>query len=404
MKQIFFLLLVCILAASAFAVDYGAVLSGNFLTEDLGNASPTDERTSSVVGLFSPWFSVPLGNADLFVSAGIQTDYTNYREDKIIYIPELYRFEFSGIFNDIHFRAGRIHWQDTSHIVAKGNFDGVDMLLDTGKIRHGASVLYTGFLYYDTANINISPTDNKDYSVHFDPDNFSETYFAPRRLLVTFYGEFPGLPFQRGTLFAGLMFQLDLADSEEHFHTQYFLARYMINYQQFDFSASGAVQLENNDEYGVRFAYAASLEWGWRLPSSFNDRLSLGMKWASGDGPHTTPFFPVVYEELGAVLKTHLSGIMRLTLKYEARLLPVLSAEVRTHYFFRTDSITFSDPDIAKDAYTLGAEAGGALLFVPLSDLSFSLSGGVFLPKTGAAMHDDAPNRWSLSMGTILSF
>ena len=410
MKRIIILLAVfilCVAIAPVFAVDYGALFSAYYLAEDL---SEDLDATNRITGTIAPWLSAQLGeNADFYFSAAlIQFDYADYREkDELLYIPELYRLEVSGKPNDnLYVKAGRFYWEDTSRLVANGRFDGANVLLDKGDFRIGASALYTGLLYYDSAKINVSPTDPKaeNYIAPVDYSNFSDTYFAPKRVMASVYAEFPGFPFERGNLYAGLMGQFDLSDADEKFHTQYLLVRYTMTYQQFDAAVAGVAELENTEADGTRAAFAASVEGGWRLPSAITDRLSLGVKWGSGEGPGTAAFFPVVREELGLAFKPWLTGMMSIIARYEARILPVLSAEVWGKYFLRTDSETYLDPDIEKDSYALGAEFGGSLLFVPYSDLSFSLGGGVFLPQTGAAMRDDAPARWSVAMGVIFSF
>jgi hypothetical protein len=95
---------------------------------------------------------------------------------------------------------------------------------------------------------------------------------------------------------------------------------------------------------------------------------------------------------------------MTLSGAWEARLFPSLSAEGRARYFLRTDSDTFYDPHLENDSYLLGLELSGALRWVPVSDLLFSLGGGVFLPRTGRALGDDAPVCRRLTAGVIFSF
>ena len=402
MKRIIFFLLAALLIApgAAFAADYGAVLSGNYLLEDLGEPL---EKTNRFIGIVSPWFSAPLGEMDFYFSAGAQADYADYRVgDKLLYVPELYRLEVSGTFDTLSFKAGRVFWQDPSRLIARGRFDGIDLSLDAGDIQLGAAVLYTGFLYYDTANINVSPTDPKNYSADFDWSDFAETYFAPRRILAALYGDFPGFPSERGRLHAGLMAQFDLSDAEE-MHIQYLFLRHTLAYKQFDMSLAGAAQMENTPRDGTRAGYAASVEFGWRFDGEIKDRLALGMKWASGKGRDTAAFFPIVREDLGMAIKPWLSGMTMIYASYEARFAPTLSAELRGRYFLRTDTSTYFDPYIDTASYLLGAEAGAALVWAPFSDLSFSLAGAAFFPKTGKAMRDDAPLRWAVSLGTIFS-
>ena len=243
----------------------------------------------------------------------------------------------------------------------------------------------------DSAKINLSPGDTKEYRADFTWSDFSNTYFAPRRVVASLYGEFPGFLYEQGHFYAGLLAQFDLSGATERFHTQYLLVRYTFVYKAFDFSLAGAAELENTRGRGFKPAFAASLEGGMQLPTALKDRVSLGIRWASGEGPNTAAFFPVIREAQGIVLKPHFSGVMVLRANYRALFLPSLSAEIGGRYFFRTDSYSFADPDLTGDSYLLGWEIDGSVLWVPYSDLSVSLAGGIFLPQTGTAMRSGAP-------------
>ena len=391
---IFAVLFITCVLGNTFATDFGVVLYGEFIAEG-GDETDTSGKTT-----LSPWFSLPLDVGELFFSAGLGVHYA----EKTVFVPELLRLEYSTILAPFTVRAGRIPWRDPSGFTAKGLFDGADFSMDLGQIRFGAVAFYTGLLYKNTADINVSPGDPRDYSLPLDWNDFGDTYFAPRRLIAALYGEFPGLPRHRGNLYAGILAQFDVSEADKRFHTQYLLLRHTLDYHIFDLSAAGAVELENTKEDGVRAALALSLDGGARLPLSLKNRLSLGMRWTSGEGSQTAAFFPVIREAQGLVLKPHFSGIMVIRTNFEARLLPSLSAGLGGRYFIRTDSESFADPDITKDKHPLGAEFFSSLLWVPYSDLSFSAEGGIFLPKTGTAMRDDAPVRWSLTLGTIFSF
>ena len=388
---------------TVFAADYGVLFSGSYVTEDIDEVA--DGITNRFTGILAPWISAPLGGADFYLSAGMHFDYADYRDEKMLYIPDLFRLEISGKpFDSVFARAGRISWQDPSRLVMKGRYDGADAQWDMGKFRLGAAALYTGLLYYDTAKINYSPSDPKDYGAEFDWSDF-DTYFAPRRFIGALYGDFPGLPSDRGKLYVGLLAQFDLSDASERFHTQYLTARHTFSYHQYDLALAGVAQLEDTEAEGRRTAFATSIEGGMRMSGDTKDRLCLGMRWASGEGPNTAAFFPVIREAQGLAIQNHFSGLMIVYTGYETRLAPALSAEFLGRYFLKTDSGTFSHPDLdpANESYFVGAEIGAALLWAPYSDLSFSLAGGVFLPKTGKAMQSDAPVRWSVTLGTIFS-
>jgi hypothetical protein len=390
-----------------FAADFGVVLSGQAQAENYG------ETDISAKATLAPWFSLASGTTDFYVSAGASADYSDAYTDKILFIPELFRLELSlKPAPGFGLKVGRFAWQDISRFTARGTFDGADLRFDLEHVTLGVSGFYTGFLYKNTADININAAsgDPKNYGAEFDFADFSETYFAPRRAIASVYGEFPGALLERGALYAGLLAQFDISNAEEPFHTQYLLLRYTFMYNRFDAALGAALQLENTNAEGLRLAYAFSVEGGWelRLPLFVKDRLSLGARYASGEGPSTAAFFPVTREPQGTAITHAFSGIMVIRANYEARIVSPFSAALGARYFIRTDSVSFTDPYkdnyLENDSHLLGAEIDASLLWVPVSDLSFSLAGGIFLPQTGQAFASGAPLIWSVSLGTVVSF
>ena len=397
MKRVFLIILFVVAfgGAGIFASDFGILIDGQF------NAKGADETVSSGSLLLAPWFSAPLGTADFFVSLGMNVTY----KDSWFTVPELLRLELAvRPSSSFAMRAGRIFWEDPSLFTAWGPFDGLELFLDLGKSRFGAAALYTGLLYKDRALVNFNPGGADDYNAAFDWDNFENTYFAHRRFLAALYGEFPGLPYKRGQLYAGLLAQFDLSGAEEPFHTQYLFLRNTLNYKRLDLSLAGAAELENTEAEGIKPAFAAAIEGGIKISYTLQDRFSLGLRWASGEGPNTAAFFPITREAQGVALRPALSGIMAVRANYEVLPFQSLTAEFGGRYFLRTDSGSFADKDIENESYLLGAEVNASLLWAPLSDLSFSMAGGLFMPKTGKAMSDDANIRWFFSLETIFSF
>ena len=389
------ILLILFLSIPVFSMDYGAVVGLELNIKDLGE---TDFDGKFTIG---PWLSLPLKEADLYISAGIHAGY----DDSFAIVPELFRLEYSArFFDSLVLRAGRIPWQDTTQFIVKGVFDGFDFTVDMGVFRIGTSALYTGFLYKDSSYINSSPEDPKDYNLDFSWSDFSGTYFAPPRFLASLYGDFPGFPYMRGQLYAGILAQFDFSDAEEDYNTIYFLLKHTLVYEAFDLSVSGAIELEPTRTRGLRPAMAITIDGGYQLPGMLKDRLSLGLRYASGEGPYMAAFFPLIREAQGTVLRPLFSGIMLINLNYQILLLPNLSLEFGSQYFFRTDASTYNDPAIAHDSYALGLELDASVMWVPFSDLSLVFGGGVFLPQTGSAMAKDTPLRWSLSLKTLFSF
>ncbi|MDR0586324.1 MAG: hypothetical protein LBG26_03700 [Treponema sp.] len=390
-----------------FAVDYGVIVSEQFDTENSGAASNAELSSKTTL---APWFSAPLGDrGDFFFSAGVSVDWSQKERKTTRYVPELFRLELSyRPVSPLTVKAGRISYEDPSRFTAKGYFDGINAAADLGAVLLNGGFYYTGFLYKDTANIKKTPGDPVDYDAELDydgfPGGFVDTYFAPRRFLGAAQIEFPGFIVSRGTLHAGVLAQFDVSDAPDKLNSQYLLLRYALNLPKgFDLGLAGAAELlEAAGESDL--AFASSVEAGWAPPTAVTDRLSLTWRWASGTGPSTAAYFPVIAEAQGRILKPEFSGIMTAGGSYQARFLPSLSAEFDLRYFLRTDSSSFPDPDIDGDSYFLGGEVFASVLWVPVSDLSFTLGGGAFFPKTGSAFRDDAPVRWLFSMKAIFSF
>jgi hypothetical protein len=375
------------------AADFGVLLNEQF-ESDLKDGAGISSKT-----ILAPWLSLPLGEkAGLSLSAGGSV---YHRREGTDFFPELFLLEASvRPLPSLNLRAGRIDFREPTLFTAKGRFDGLDLSWD-GPLRLSLGAYYTGFLYRNTARISETPGSPADYTAKLDYGDFAGTYCAPPRVLGSFQLEYPGFLSRRGTLSAGLLTQYDLAEAGKKLHTQYLLLRYGLSLPRgFDLRAAGAASLEAPGT--GKAAFAASLEALWMPPGGPGDRFSLGCRWASGEGPSTAAYFPLVREAQGTVITAGFSGLMVLSARYEARLLSGLSAELGGRYFLRTDSTTFSDPRLTGDSRLVGLEIAGALLWAPFSDLSFSLGGGLLLPQTGKAL-GDAPLSGRLTLGTVFS-
>jgi hypothetical protein len=387
------------LASPAFlAADFGVIVNEQFET---ALQDPSDGENLLSKTVLAPWLSLPLGDtADFYLSAGGSL---YHREGVTDVFPELFRLEAAlRPVPSLTLRAGRIDYQDPARFTAKGRFDGLDAVWDAGPLRLGIGAYYTGFLYRNTATISVTPGDPADYAAALDYGDFAATYFAPRRALGAVHLEYPGFILKRGAIYAGFLSQYDLSDAGEKIHTQYLLLRYAFSAPGgFDVSAAGAASLRVPGS--GKAAFASTLEAGVLLPGSLPDRLSLGVRWASGEGPSTAAYFPVIKEAQGTVIKSGFSGLMVVSAGYEARFLSSLSAGLEGRYFLRTDSATFTDPHLKGASRLLGLELSLSLRWAPVSDLSFSLGGGLFLPRTGEALKE-APVSGQVSAGMIFSF
>jgi hypothetical protein len=384
-------------AGAVFAQDYGLTLR----SLPAAGSEDEDDWYFEYTGTVVPWFAAPLGEqGDIYLSGGISAEYSE--EEWKPPVPELYRFELSYRFGSaLRLEAGRLPYREPLNLVFNGLFDGLALGFDLGKTQLSAGAFYTGILYKKTASITISPG---DYNAYYDQD----VYFASRRLVFSLGWEIPALFNTGAKLDLGMAGQFDLNDTDDKVHSQYVLAGFALPFFSNMNAELGAVLgliKEDNLDMGICFAFSAGL--AWLPPGGINDRLSLGAVFSSGAWDDTVrPFLPISTIAQGKVLRLKLSGLAIAEGNYTARLHESLSAEISAAYFFRTDSYTYSDPDLEGDSLSplLGAEIHGGLTWVPVSDISFTLGGGAFLPQLGEAFATDAPVRWRISLETIFSF
>jgi hypothetical protein len=400
-KKLFLCNIALLCAAAAFSQDYGLTLrSLPVLTS--GEPNVNVEFTGAAV----PWFTAPLGErGGLYLSGGISAVYDDKKWQAV---PEVYRFEIGWRFaSGLRINAGRLHYRDPLGLLMNGLFDGLALNADLGKTRLSAGAFYTGLLYKKTAYIVISPGDIAAY-------DDGDVYFAPRRLVFSVDWEVPALLGTEGKLDLGLSGQFDLNDAaaqtggEMKIHSQYALAKFALPFLDQYYAEFGGLlgTIEESDrELGFCFAVSGGL--AWLPPGALNDRLSLNGALSSGSWNEAArAFLPVNTIARGRVLRPGISGLALVEGAYTARLLPSLSAEISAAYFFRTDIYTWSDNEIDRDSRSplLGGEISGSLVWAPLSDISASLGGGIFLPGLGKSLAADAAPRWRISLETIFSF
>jgi hypothetical protein len=383
-------------AGAAFPQDYGLTLR----SLPVFSSGEEDGGYIEYTGTAVPWFAAPLGEQlDIYLSGGISDEYS---EKELKPVPELYRFELSWQFGSgLHLEAGRLLYREPLNLVFNGLFDGLALGFDWGKTPLSAGALYTGLLYKKTAYITISPG---DYKAHYDRD----VYFASRRLVFSLGWEIPALLDTGAKLDLGMTGQFDLNDTDDKVHSQYALVGFTIPFFN-DVNAGLGTVLgmieENGRDAGLCFALSAGL--AWLPPGGPHDRLSLTAVFSSGAWNDTArAFLPIHTISQGKTLRPKLSGLAMAEGEYTARLHQSLSAEISAACFFRTDSSTYSDPDLDGDSRSplLGGEIYGGLTWAPVSDISFTLGGGAFFPHVGKAFKTDAPPKWRMSLETIFSF
>jgi len=373
------------------AADFGLILD---LTPGAGDYGAGGDFDFS--GIIIPRFSVPIGDTgEIFISAGVKADYQN---ESWSVIPELLRTEFSMRLNDLELKLGRTQYADPLGFIADGIFDGALVSLDTpefGSFSLGA--LYTGLLSKNRIKITMTREEFESFYTETDYSNFADTYFAPRRLIVSLGWEHPGL-WEIVMAKTALISQSDLGGG---LHSQYLAVNFTIPVRAFVFDLGGCLELiEDGRETGL--GMAGKIGVSWYPPGRIEDRLSFTGRFSSGtteDGV-ISAFLPITTASQGDVLKAKLSGLSMLSLDYLARLHKSFSAGVSLSAFIRGDLATYSN--FGGEGYWLGDEFFGRLIWSPVSDVQINLGGGVFLPALGDVSPKSAP-LWRVELNLILA-
>jgi len=400
-------LLICILILSLCAPLYAPLWGADFgiILDQTGvysgsenNGSADNDNILEYSGALIPRFSVTGDKGGVYVSASAIVD---WKDGALSYLPELLRTEFFMSFGKGDFAAGRMTYADPLGIIAVGLFDGAAVSLDVGEGSLRAGGWYTGFLYKERARITMTQAELVSYNAAVDYENFTDTYFAPRRALAMLGWEHQALA-ERAQVQLALLGQFDLGE-ENALNTQYAAAKITVPVNALVFSLGGCVEaIEYADEYN--FALAGEFGVAWMFAES---RISLSGRYSSGvaeDGSFTA-FLPLTTVYQGNVLRAELPGISTASLDYLVRLHQIFSIGVTGSCFFRTDLGTYTSYPVsasADDSYILGAELFGRFLWSPFSDMQINLGGGTFVPTMGT-VHRNAPILWRVELNLVLA-
>jgi hypothetical protein len=403
--KLFLCVIISVLFASPlWAVDFGLLLD---LNQGFGGTPSYSELdyTGSVI----PWFSALIGDIGEFTaSAGFKADYQeetdiflDYQDKTHTFVPELLRTELSMRFGAGAIRAGRMQYSDPLGFIADGLFDGVIFYQDTELGTFSSGALYTGLLYKKRASVAMTDDELKSNYTALDYDNFTDTYFAPRRFLLALGWEHPGLKELLKTNVA-LLGQFDFSGKDIVLNTQYLAARITLPVNAFVFDIGGSLEfIQQNKELG--FALAGEIGATWALPTALASQLSLSGRYSSGavEDSSIRAFLPVTTKSQGEILKAKLSGLSVLSLDYTARITNYFSAGISSSYFVGSALNTFMSSYDTESAL-LGNEFFGRAVWSPASDIMVNLGGGIFMPFLGNAA-PDAPNLWRMELNVVIS-
>jgi hypothetical protein len=252
----------------------------------------------------------------------------------------------------------------------------------------------------------MTASDYAKYIVPLDYSDFSETYFASRRVLTSLTWEAPALFGSTHSFVLNGITQFDVNDANDTLNTQYIEASFLFSpHQNFDITLGAVLGFAEPKEQDMEMSLAGLIGANWQLPTAVQDVVTLGIRWGSGRVNDTIgPFRPVTTINQGNVFDAALPGLIVLQAGYTIRPYTSLSFGLDGRYFLRSDLNTFQDTSLKSgDERALGGELYGSITWVPVLDVAVLFSGGAFFPGMGNALSTDAPLRWKASIGLILS-
>ncbi|MDR0623984.1 MAG: hypothetical protein LBG10_06085 [Treponema sp.] len=400
-KSISGIIILLFFAAAASALDFGLALGA-----DGQYTGDIDPEGFSVTGSASPWISAILnGQINFYVSGKLAYDYAENQDPPGEFFFELERTELNwrpaSLFS---LTLGRQRFRDSLGLAVSGLFDGAEGSLNLGAGRLSLGAFYTGLLYKESAKIIMTSADAVNYGKPLDAEDLAG-YFASRRVLLGLTGDFPGLTPRTSLTVQGLG-QFDVNDTSNTLHTYYLEARFRaepVEPLHLDLGALGEL-LQGKDEVQRSAAVSAGVD--WEVPGLLSDLLSAKFLWTSGrTDDKVSAFTPVGGVSGGVIFDPGLRALISAGLSYQARPLAVLSAMAGAAYFIRTDLETLGDGELDgdSDSRLLGGELYGSLVWAPDPALRLNMGGGAFFPGWGGAFQEDAPVRWKVNVGLIVS-
>ena len=382
---------------SLYAVDFGLVFNQN---AEIDVPAFNFENTGfKISGILLPRFTALIGETtDLYISAAI-----SYEAGPFAVIPELTRtdIDFNLGYADIKF--GRMFYSDPLGIIANNLFDGAQLSIFTrgGNFRFGG--WYTGCLYKKRAEITMTPDELKSSFVEVDYNDFSNTYFAPSRVLAALEYDHPSLA-GFVSVKTSILAQFDTRD--EKLNSQYLTAALSVSGKSVYFDLGGCFELiEYNDE--IIPAFAADIGLTFILPTKLEQHITLSGRYSSGVSEDKTigAFLPLTTVEQGELLEAKLSGLSLLSLDFAGRLAESLSANMAFTYFIRNDLGTYRYYPVisgGSEGFFLGGEIFGRLIWNISTGIRLNFGTGVFLPMIGDAA-PDAGILWRTKLNLTIS-
>jgi len=432
------LLLLFMFPSAAGAVDFFLITNQSFSVEEQGREKTSYEYLSNLLVGIEYYFN---DFWDLYLSAGFTFGWKgispypiehsrNELSKELTYVPELLRTEFTRLNKNMVFRFGRINYSDPLGIIASGLFDGFQFSHSSIAGNFSIGAWYTGFLYKKTSYIVMNDRDLIEFNKTLDYGNFVDTYFSPRRLLMSLDWYHPSIA-DFFKLSAAVTAQIDFPKNakqddkqeassnitNEKFHSQYLTLKAIIPIKSFDFELGGSIETSQkilpdvNTENGIALAGIVNIF--YKIPTKFDSSLSLTSRFATGDKNNVNAFIPLSNRFYGDIFKTRMSGSSLISLAYTARFITDIGMTFGVSHFLRHDLVSYTaypfktdDNKSLKDEYrsgrSMGTEIFTKFVWNTAIDSQIILGGGVFLPVLGNAAKNAKP-LWSVEIAMVFA-
>ncbi|MEL3905482.1 MAG: hypothetical protein P1P65_00395 [Treponema sp.] len=373
-RSILFVIVLCCIAAQLTALDFGVNLSNN---TEIGGIHPSvylSQHNKAEV-----YVQIPTGSlSSVYLSADVRFYglFPLKPRGKADFLPaaqsfRLGRTEWTGAAvidgMGLNWGVGRTYFNDYSHKVLNGLFDGAQVRLTFPQAEVSFAAGYTGLTYKNDAKIRIDADDTERLFLQ-------STVLAPQRLFLSASAAFPEL-IPSYTFGLDVLGQFDLIQRKTATHTQYFIP-YIHGkmHRNLNWKFWGALQF---GEDGRAFYSAASgLLLYYFNPQWRNFTVRGTLDWAAGD-----------YDRKGAMRAfipvTHLSHTRIAKTPFSDTLTAGLSASVRPVQGLMTELAytMLTTPNNRKEAVYTGSELLAALGYGFYNDFNLSVLSGVFIPK-----------------------
>jgi len=392
MKRRALLVLLLVVAANAFSLDFGLLVN---------QTVEADKDLFTYTPALTPWLSWSNGgNLSAYLSGLLSMRYSNeYGDDsEWLFIPELYRFSVTWRINrDMRLEAGRVPYSDAMGFAAYGLFDGLAFSAFAPFGTINAGVYYSGLLYKETAKITMTDSDRADYAVPWGLDSFAD-YFASRRLLAALRWGMPMPIGKANNLSVEFLAQFDLNDGAGKLNSQYGEVQfeyYPMSILKLTAAALFETMQNDSGDFGTAFGVLAQAQAD--LPGFLDDRIGLSVKFTSGPTSDTLGYTPINSITQSAVLPDMFAGLCIIGADYNARITNTLYAEGGLRYFIRA----YDDSSANGNLY--GGELWASFAWQPLLDIRALLGAGAFFPGLGNIYPSGADPMWKINAAVTVS-